>query len=732
MSKPTSVSMAGFTWETGKEVVDAEVTLGSADKSSTLKVTLSDPEHKIAAALVNHSIANKGIQALPDAEKPSLNKSVGISKPSGITGTPTVGSMAASGEQFTPKVKAFLDAVVMRETATAKTDIAKSYTALNGGGYLTNAQIAAAGFPPSSLTPGGRNIGRYQVNPGDWGEAVKAGFAKNDFSPTSQDGVALFKLFKRNRGGAELQAGDIKGAFRKAANEWVSIPGGAQYQPQAGTGTPEEILAQYYAYYQERLAFYEGKGNAPKPSTSAVATKAPNKVLPPSPAESSTGKPVIKGSTISINIDGFLFDFIHQGTDTSDDGTTVLTGQGVRWLMSRTKRNRTLKDLSLKDLAAKIAKDHKVKLDYKSSYNPTYSHIDQSGISDYKLLLREAQESGLLVSEAKGVLVIADRQGIADSKFLLKRGINLISYQISDKAVGSNAEDISAKLPQEAKGAIDPVTGKVKVVAKDTDRSQSGAVTGVAKGKTKGTLKTGAAQQLASKAKTKRIFALPSTFVIPLSQESLKLVPLSACTTEGFPDPLDRTWYIQLVTHSLGANTTTLQVSSPMEVLDNGASAPAAGNAKALSKATGDLGKGFIYPVSGTVSDTQITPKRHHGGVDIAAPAGTPIYAAESGVVASNKFQAGGGGWMLCLKHEDGLYTNYFHQLVQSSLREGTKVSKGDQIGVVGSTGGSTGNHLHFELCKGLYSGRLLVERWFPDMSKKGNTITALKPVGRT
>lgn len=732
MAKPTSVSMAGFTWETGKELIDAEVTLGSAEKSSMLKVTLSDPDHKIAAALVNHSIAKGGIQELEGTEKSTTNKSQSIGKPMGITGSPTAGSMAANGAQFTPKVKAFLDAVVMRETATAKTDIAKSYTALNGGGYLTAEQIASAGFPPKTITPGGRNIGRYQVNPEDWGEAVKAGFAKNDFSPTSQDGVALFKLFKRNRGGAELQAGDVKGAFRKAANEWVSIPGGVQYQPQAGTGTPEEILAQYYAYYQERLAFYEGKGNSPKPSTSAVADKVPNKVQPPSPAATSTGTPVIKGSTISINIDGYLFDFIHQGTDTSDNATTVLTGQGVRWLMSRTKRNRTLKDLSLKDLAAKIAKDHKVKLDYKSKYNPTYSHIDQSGISDYKLLLREAQESGLLVSEAKGVLVISDRQGISDSKFVLKRGLNLISYQISDKAVGANAEDISAKLPQEAKSVIDPITGKAKAVAKDTDRSKSGAVTGVAKGKTKGTLKAGQPQQLDSKAKTKRIFALPSTFVIPLSEDSLKLVPLSACVTEGFPDPLDRSWYIQLVTHSLAANTTTLQVSSPMEVLDMGTSTPAAGNANALSKAPSNLGKGFVYPVSGTVSDTQITPARKHGGVDIAAPAGTPIYAAESGVVASNQFQAGGGGWMLCLKHEDGLYTNYFHQLVQSSLREGTKVSKGDQIGVVGSTGGSTGNHLHFELCKGLYSGRLLVERWFPDMSKRGNVITALKPVGKT
>jgi murein DD-endopeptidase MepM/ murein hydrolase activator NlpD len=169
-----------------------------------------------------------------------------------------------------------------------------------------------------------------------------------------------------------------------------------------------------------------------------------------------------------------------------------------------------------------------------------------------------------------------------------------------------------------------------------------------------------------------------------------------------------------------------------MEVLDLGKSEATGSPVKSLTKNRGFLGKGFVYPVSGTVSSVQgLRNGKMHNGCDIAAGAGTPIYAAEDGVVAANQFQAGGGGWMIVLKHPDGLYTNYFHQLVQSSLRVGTKVSKGDQIGVVGSTGGSTGNHLHFEVCTGLFSGRLTVSTYFPDMGIKSVGIVALKSVGR-
>lgn len=85
-----------------------------------------------------------------------------------------------------------------------------------------------------------------------------------------------------------------------------------------------------------------------------------------------------------------------------------------------------------------------------------------------------------------------------------------------------------------------------------------------------------------------------------------------------------------------------------------------------------------------------------HTGVDFAAPQGTPVKAAAAGTVVV----AGGGGSYgnhVVVKHSDGVYTLYAH-LSAISTSVGAQVSAGDVIGAVGSTGNSTGPHLHFEL----------------------------------
>ncbi|RXK64251.1 hypothetical protein ERT44_16340 [Stenotrophomonas sp. MA5] len=95
-----------------------------------------------------------------------------------------------------------------------------------------------------------------------------------------------------------------------------------------------------------------------------------------------------------------------------------------------------------------------------------------------------------------------------------------------------------------------------------------------------------------------------------------------------------------------------------------------------------------------------------HGGDDWRAPNNTPIRAAYDGVVKDNRFQynaASGTGWgnFILLEHDiDGktVLTRYAHMIERSPLAKGTKVTRGQQIGKVGSTGGSTGPHLHFEV----------------------------------
>ncbi|MHB1102660.1 MAG: M23 family metallopeptidase [Devosia sp.] len=90
--------------------------------------------------------------------------------------------------------------------------------------------------------------------------------------------------------------------------------------------------------------------------------------------------------------------------------------------------------------------------------------------------------------------------------------------------------------------------------------------------------------------------------------------------------------------------------------------------------------------------------RRMHAGVDFAAPAGTPIYAAGDGVVEMAQWNSGYGRYVE-LKHVNGFTTGYAHMSrIAEGMKPGLRVRQGQIIGYVGSTGNSTGNHLHFEI----------------------------------
>jgi murein DD-endopeptidase MepM/ murein hydrolase activator NlpD len=106
---------------------------------------------------------------------------------------------------------------------------------------------------------------------------------------------------------------------------------------------------------------------------------------------------------------------------------------------------------------------------------------------------------------------------------------------------------------------------------------------------------------------------------------------------------------------------------------------------------------GFIWPVNGpVVSGFGYRWGRMHEGVDIAAGFGTPILAAAAGTV-SHAGWLGGYGNLVVVEHGGGIATAYAHQQ-QIYVGVGTSVAQGQQLGEVGSTGNSSGPHLHFEV----------------------------------
>lgn len=134
------------------------------------------------------------------------------------------------------------------------------------------------------------------------------------------------------------------------------------------------------------------------------------------------------------------------------------------------------------------------------------------------------------------------------------------------------------------------------------------------------------------------------------------------------------------------------------------AAAAAAGNSGSTAPAPGSPSvSGFQWPVNGSVTSGfgyRIHPiygtRRLHQGLDISGGSGTPIAAAKGGTVISAGWR-GGYGNAVVISHGGGITTLYAHQS-SMNVSNGQEVSRGDIIGWVGSTGASTGPHLHFEV----------------------------------
>jgi septal ring factor EnvC (AmiA/AmiB activator) len=121
-----------------------------------------------------------------------------------------------------------------------------------------------------------------------------------------------------------------------------------------------------------------------------------------------------------------------------------------------------------------------------------------------------------------------------------------------------------------------------------------------------------------------------------------------------------------------------------------------AGRYRARLDATPDF-----WPVTGRVTSpfgwrrAPLSLRRHfHNGIDVGVPSGTPVRAAADGVVREARYRAGWGNLIIVCHGE---HTTYYAHLRRMGVRAGQAVRKGQQIGEVGTTGYSTGPHLHFE-----------------------------------
>jgi murein DD-endopeptidase MepM/ murein hydrolase activator NlpD len=106
---------------------------------------------------------------------------------------------------------------------------------------------------------------------------------------------------------------------------------------------------------------------------------------------------------------------------------------------------------------------------------------------------------------------------------------------------------------------------------------------------------------------------------------------------------------------------------------------------------TGTVTSGFGYR-----PDPLDRTRKFHDGIDLAAPEGSPIHVLRPGVVTFAG-KAGGYGNLVVVDHGDGLETRYGH-CASLAVKPGDRVSAGDTVATVGSTGRSTGPHVHYEV----------------------------------
>ncbi|WP_235561501.1 M23 family metallopeptidase [Brevundimonas sp. Root1279] len=137
---------------------------------------------------------------------------------------------------------------------------------------------------------------------------------------------------------------------------------------------------------------------------------------------------------------------------------------------------------------------------------------------------------------------------------------------------------------------------------------------------------------------------------------------------------------------------------------------PEAPPVTAVARPAGPLTRlmAFVEPVKGRAINSAYGLRRlateaharRHKGVDIAAPTGTSVFASAEGEVLRTGYDAGGYGRFIEVRHPNGMSTLYAH-LSRVDVHTGEAVTADERIGLVGTTGRSTGPHLHFEVRRG-------------------------------
>ena len=538
------VKIADLEFKTGDlKLTSVVISLGQNEKSSTCQIVINDPQNLIAASLIKMG----GLLNINSNNQTNSNSQINVnfSKPKGGNLSPP------------PEIsKAY------EETAKKLINDARKH-GINDPGQI--AYILATAEKESSM-------GADMVNENSGNVCGVKHLARGYVQICGEANYKKFKylgiltdpsLAEREDIASEiLIVGMRDGKFtNKKLSDYINGNNRDFYNARRIVNALEsaDIVANYAENWLKRLPQLDASIPPDTNTNDTKKTEPINKIKETQTTLQNTENN-IKGREIEIVIENDeKFYFTHSATSTNHNNKTTIFGQGARWLLARQKLNTAYQNTTMSKLCLLISNRSGLKITLLGE-DTELGYVDQSGLSDYQLIIREANKHGYIVRENKEIkeILLNKTRDIKEPELTIDY-TDLIGFNIEDKA-STDLSPVSQDIEKESKISVDFDTGKIKQNApqKTDTTAQTGEATPLPT--------TTTTESNKDREKTARLKQLPSNFSIILNKKTLKLNPGDSIKTKGINDVLDRIWYIDQITHSINnnGNKTELKLYSPL------------------------------------------------------------------------------------------------------------------------------------------------------------------------